>query len=299
MKKIGNILFTVILLGIIWLVYNNIESISSVVKSYLVNDKKIIIKDDNQYTRDYEYIVYNNDEDFIPYNQDDIMNIFYNVLNNGWTDFTFYCPESYVDCLQDVETIAFDNELLSKINNYVHPFNSFYNLNTKIISNGEIKINVEHKYNEGKIYTLEEKVNLVISELNLDDKSTIEKISLIHDYIIKNAEYDNAGIDGSTMYDSTSAYGCLLEGFSVCSGYSDAMAIFLDRLDIPNLKVSSENHVWNLVYLDNEWLHLDLTWDDTNNAKYNNNYFLITKEKLFSLDDKEHNFDESFFLEGV
>jgi len=299
MKKIENILFTLILLGIIWIVYNNIESISSVVKSYLVNKNKVVIKETNQYTRDYNYISFSKEEDFIPYNKDDIMNIFYNVLNNGWSEFTFYCQDSYKECMSDVETIAFDNELLSKINNYVHPFNSFYNLNTKIISNGEIKINVYHKYTEEKIKSIEEKVNTVINELNLNNKSTTEKISLIHDYIIKNAEYDNAGIDGSSMYDSTSAYGCLLEGFSVCSGYSDSMAIFLDRLDIPNLKVSSANHVWNLVYINNEWLHLDLTWDDTNNAKYTNNYFLITKEKLFSLDDKEHNFDETFFLEAI
>ena len=299
MKKFENILFTVVIIGVLWVVYNNIEVISSTIKSYLVNDNTVIIKNNNQYTRNYNYIVFNSDEDFVPYNKDDIMNIFYNVLNNGWTDFTFYCPDSYEDCMSDIETIAFDNELLSKINNYVHPFNSFYNLNTKIVSNGEIKIDVTHKYSQEKINVLEEKVNFVLSELNINNKSNRDKIALIHDYIIRNAQYDNAGIDGSSMYDSTSAYGCLLEGFSVCSGYSDAMAIILDRLDIPNLKVSSENHVWNLVYVDNEWLHLDLTWDDTNNAKYSNNYFLITKEKLFTLDDKEHNFDEKFFLEGV
>lgn len=47
-----------------------------------------------------------------------------------------------------------------------------------------------------------------------------------------------------------------------------------------------------------KWLHIDLTWDDSENNKYDNNYFLITKEKLFSLDTKEHNFDESFFIEA-
>ena len=69
-------------------------------------------------------------------------------------------------------------------------------------------------------------------------------------------------------------------------------------LNIPNLKISSANHVWNLVYLDNNWLHLDLTWDDIENNRYRDNYFLITKEKLLSLDTKEHNFDNSFFVEG-
>ena len=67
---------------------------------------------------------------------------------------------------------------------------------------------------------------------------------------------------------------------------------------IPNLKISSANDVWNLVYLDNNWLHLDLTWDDIENNRYRDNYFLITKEKLLSLDTKEHNFDNSFFVEG-
>jgi len=74
--------------------------------------------------------------------------------------------------------------------------------------------------------------------------------------------------------------------------------ILLD-INIPNIKVSSDNHIWNLVYIDNKWLHLDLTWDDTENTKYNNNYFLITKERLFMLDNKEHNFDSDFFLEAI
>ena len=299
MKKVEDILFTLAMFAVIFVVYFNIDEISGIVKSYLVSDKKIVIKDENTYTRDFNFIIFSKSEDYIPYNKDDIMNIYFNVLNNGWDEFSFYCPDSYIDCSSDLETIAFDNELLSKINNYVHPFNSFFNLNTKIISNGEIVIEVTHKYTEDKIKSINDKVDKVMSDLSLDGKSDREKITLIHDYIIKNAEYDNAGADDSSMYDSTSAYGCLLEGFSVCSGYSDAMAIFLDRLNIPNIKVSSENHVWNLVYIENQWLHLDLTWDDTNNSKYSNNYFLITKEKLFTLDSKEHNFDESFFLEAV
>ena len=111
---------------------------------------------------------------------------------------------------------------------------------------------------------------------------------------MSNTVYDSE----SDNLDTTSAYGSLILGHAVCSGYSDAMALFLDKFNIPNLKISSANHVWNLVYLDNNWLHLDLTWDDIENNRYRDNYFLITKEKLFSLDTKEHNFDNSFFVEG-
>lgn len=299
MKQIKNILFTIAMMGIVLIVYTNVDEISSVVKKFLVNSNTPIIKESNAYTRDYKYISFNYDEDFVPLNKDDIMNIYFNVLNNGWTEFTFYCPFEYTTCLYDVETIAFDNELLSKINNYVHPYNSFNNMNTKVSSSGEVSIEVTPKYTVEKINEINSKVNSIIKELNLNNSNNKKKIELIHNYIIKNAKYDNDAIENKSSYDSNSAYGNLIEGFSVCSGYSDAMAIFLDAFDIPNLKVSSANHIWNLVYLDGEWLHLDLTWDDTDNEKYNNNYFLITKEKLFKLDNKEHVFDENFFLEAI
>lgn len=299
MKQIKNILFTIAMMGIVLIVYTNVDEISSVVKKYLVNSNTPIIKESNSYKRDYKYLSFNYDEDFVPLNKDDIMNIYFNVLNNGWTEFTFYCPYEYTTCLYDVETIAFDNELLSKINNYVHPYNSFNNMNTKVSSSGEVSIEVTPKYTSDEIDEINNKVNSVLRELKLDNLTNKKKIELIHNYIIKNAKYDNDAIENVSLYDSNSAYGNLIEGFSVCSGYSDAMAIFLDVLNIPNLKVSSENHIWNLVYIDGEWLHLDLTWDDTDNEKYNNNYFLITKEKLFKLDSKEHIFDENFFLEAI
>lgn len=299
MKQIKNILFTIAMMGIVLVVYTNVDEISSVVKKYLVNGNTPIIKESNNYKRDYKYISFDYNEDFVPLNRDDIINIYFNVLNNGWTEFTFYCPYEYTTCLYDVESVAFDNELLSKINNYVHPYNSFNNMNTKVSSSGEIVIEITPKYTSEKINEINSKVNSVINELQLDNLSTKKKIELLHNYIINNSKYDNDAIENKSKYDSSSAYGNLIEGFSVCSGYSDAMAIFLDELKIPNLKVSSDNHIWNLVFLNGEWLHLDLTWDDTDNEKYNNNYFLISKEKLFKLDSKEHVFDETFFLEAI
>lgn len=299
MKNFKNILFTLAMIGIVCVVYVNVDEISSVVKKYLVSNNTPVIKESNDYKRSYEYINFDYEEDYVPFSRNDIMNIYFNILNNGWKTFTFYCPYEYNTCLYDVENIAFNNELLSKINNYVHPFNSFYHINTKVSSSGEVSVEVTPKYTEEKIKEINDKVNQIVKYLGLRDLSDKEKIAKIHDYIIKNSKYDNDATLGKSKYDSTSAYGNLIEGYSVCSGYSDAMAIFLDILNIPNLKVSSSNHIWNLVYLDGKWLHLDLTWDDTDNEKYNNNYFLITKEKLFTLDSKEHIFDEEFFLEGV
>ena len=93
----------------------------------------------------------------------------------------------------------------------------------------------------------------------------------------------------------------LLQGYGLCGGYTDAMAIFLDYFDIPNYKVISENHVWNAVYLDGKWYHLDVTWDDpvmkdgSDALEYS--FFLITTKQLQEEESNQHQFDISVFSE--
>lgn len=298
MKTIKNILFTILLMGIVLVVYLSRNNISVSIKDFLVKENKPIIAESNEYKRNFDYIRFSYIDDYTPYNKEDILNIYFNILNNGWKEFTFYCPSEYANCMNDVNDLVTDEILMTKINNYVHPYNSFSDLNTKIISNGAITVKVTYKYPQDKIITINNKVNEIVKSLDLNGKTDREKISLIHNYIISHSTYDDNAISNNSPYDSTSAYGNLIEGYSVCSGYSDAMAIFLDLLNIPNIKISSENHIWNLVYIEGQWLHLDLTWDDAEDQRFQNNYFLITKEKLHKLDREEHLYDEEFFLEA-
>jgi len=286
------------MLGLVALVYFNIDSISLYIKDFIETKDRVIVKPANEYKRNFDFVSFSNTDDFNPTNKFDIINIYYNILNNGYDTFTFYCSSLYDSCVDDILEIGNNKELLSKINNYVHPFNSFSEIKTKIKGNS-VTIKIYKKYDGDKINTINNKLVDIVNSLNLDSLDNRKKIEKIHDYIIDNTIYDENQVLKTSIYDSTSAYGSLIEGYSVCSGYSDAMAIFLDYLGIPNIKVSSENHIWNLVNIDNQWLHLDLTWDDTGNVKYNNNYFLITKERLFSLDTKEHNYDDNFFLEAA
>lgn len=80
------------------------------------------------------------------------------------------------------------------------------------------------------------------------------------------------------------------------------MSIYLYLLNIPNYRIATNDHIWNLVYINNTWLHLDLTWDDpvtsdgTNELLYD--YFLINNDKLFKLDTKQHNFNKNIYLEA-
>lgn len=294
MKKIKNILYTILLMLIVYFVYINLDDITKDLKALIVSKNDLVIKEPNSYKVDYTFENFNYKISYVPYNKEELIDIYFNVLNNGYNEFTFYCPKEYKNCTKDVESIGNDSKLMSNINNYVHPYNSFKTIKTKVSSNNEITLEIQKKYSEEKINKINELVNIVISELDLNNIDDLTKIERIHNYILNHTVYDK----NTNNFDINSAYGSLIEGHAVCSGYADAFSIFMNIYKIPNIRVSSENHLWNLVYINGKWLHIDLTWDDSENNKYDNNYFLITKEKLFSLDTKEHNFDESFFIEA-
>lgn len=294
MKKIKNILYTILLMLIVYFVYINLDDITKDLKALIISKNDLVIKEPNSYKVDYTFENFNYKISYVPYNKEELIDIYFNILNNGYNEFTFYCPKEYKSCTKDVESIGNDSKLMSNINNYVHPYNSFKTIKTKVSSNNEITLEIQKKYSEEKINKINELVNNVISELDLNNIDDLTKIERIHNYILNHTVYDK----NTNSFDINSAYGSLIEGHAVCSGYADAFSIFMNIYKIPNIRVSSENHLWNLVYINGKWLHIDLTWDDSENNKYDNNYFLITKEKLFSLDTKEHNFDESFFIEA-
>lgn len=262
----------------------------------------------NEYKITNEFSYFKLTDNYKPENKKDIFNIIYNAINNGYESFNFYCQNSYETCLDDVKDLTSNYELLSVINNFVHPYNSYNKLNVTINSLGKINIKVQKLYNESTINILNKKIDTVYNELITDNMTDYDKIKIIHDYIIDNSVYDeqranNLYNDYQGEFSSNIATGPLLQGHGICSGYTDAMKLFLDKMNIPNYKISSENHIWNLVYIDNKWLHLDLTWDDPviNNGEIStidHTYFLIDTNKLLTIEKTEHNFDENIFIEA-
>lgn len=126
----------------------------------------------------------------------------------------------------------------------------------------------------------------------------------IHDYLITNCVYDES-LQLRTGYD------LLVEGSTVCSGYTDLYQDLLLRVGIPCLRVDSEpmEHTWNLVQIGGQWYHADLTWDDPSPDRYgyvSHQYFLVDDETIRS-GEKPHydwvtditcsdtRFDDAFF----
>lgn len=299
MKIVKNVILIIIILLAAFIIYFNFHDIKIFFKSVLF-ENEIIIPETNEFKRNYNYNKFKVNDDYIPKSKDDLYNIYFNVLNNGWNNFTFYCPFEYKSCLDDIENVSADNTKLSNINGYINPYNSFKIVDTTITSFGEIIIRIEKNYTEDQILILQEKIKEIVNNLNLTNLSDREKITQIHNYIIANTQYDSERAETKTSkYASDKAYGVLFEGYGVCSGYSDALSLFLDYFNIPNIKLSNEEHVWNLVYIENNWLHVDITWDDNDKAHLpKTSYLLITTEKLAEIDEEKHNFDKNFFIEA-
>lgn len=305
MVKIKRFLSLLIIFVVMFAVGINFERIEYEIRAYFANSREIVPKSDNGFKKNYSYNFVHEADDFVPYSKDDLFEIFYTILNNGWEDFTFYCPYEYTSCINDINELSSNTSLLSDLNNYVSSFNSYDTLRTVYDTSGEINVSVSYKYNSEERYQISDQIDQIINnkiDVNMSDK---EKIKTIHDYIVNNTKYDNALIDtDETIYDSERIYGVLRDGYAICSGYADTMEVFLTKLNIPNFKVSSENHVWNAVYIDGEWLHLDVTWDDpttdTGEDILSYNYFLINTDDLDNDDDvnkHEHEFDIETFSE--
>lgn len=259
-------------------------------------ENKISKLEKNKYYREYNFNYVSNTNNFIPNNKQDILDIYYSIINSGMEEFTFYCPNDYQNCQDDVNDIANDQTILSNINNFVHPYNSFKSIQTEISSSGEIKINVIKVYTEKMIYLIDYEIDKIINKEITNDMSNRQKVKEIHNYIINNTKYDQDRSDNKiTNYSSDNAYGVLTENFGVCGGYTDTMMLFLEKFGIKSIRISSENHIWNYVYLDDEWLHLDLTWDDPissdDNDILDDTYFLITNNELEKIKSEEHYFD--------
>ena len=261
----------------------------------------IIYKDDNkvltynEYYLNYDYNYVQNIDTSDVKNYQDILNVFYTFLNSGDNSYSFYCD--YDDCINDVKKLVQEDNTVSNINNFVHPFNSFSSVNVDVANNGKITIKRKKSYNDVEIKYIKNYIENFINQNITEGSSNYDKIKLFHDHIVNNTIYDQENVK-----ESHTAYNLLTTGKSICGGYSDIMSIYLNILGIQNYKVTSENHIWNLVNLDGSWYHLDVTWDDpvaSDGKQYLiHNFFLISTNELQTLDKVEHNFDTNIYFEA-
>ena len=112
------------------------------------------------------------------------------------------------------------------------------------------------------------KIDLAIETIN-QGITAEDKLLLAHDYIVDNVSYDKLIIsDGYIDYDeeqaaySQSAYSALCLNLTVCAGYSEAMQLLCNGVGIDTICVTSNDHQWNKVRMNDSWYNIDVTWGD-------------------------------------
>ena len=119
---------------------------------------------------------------------------------------------------------------------------------------------------ESSKYLFNQATNKIINEAN-NYNNNYDKEKFVHDYILEKNIYD---INNKL---NQSAYSALVNGKTVCAGYSRAFQYIMNKLNITTYYVTGksqgESHAWNIVKLGNGYYNIDLTWDDGKIITYN------------------------------
>lgn len=247
--------------------------------SYLSSEKLSFISD-NTTNKEAD-----NNIDLITTQEELIEKLVYTMQHNN-TTCTLYTPVSnlfnaeelinslpgltQIECVQKSSGIITElNITLSFWDNYPVSY-AFKNNDTSLL-------------NERQLTLYDSYIN-TLAQITSPDNTQWQNELAIHDYLVSHITYTD-GIPGNSY-----AYNAMIDGTAVCSGYAESFKTFMDFLGIENITVSGtargEKHIWNMVCLDGEWYHTDVTWDDPVNGREDyieHAYFNITDNDI-SLD---------------
>jgi hypothetical protein len=141
----------------------------------------------------------------------------------------------------------------------------------------------------------------VVSKLITADLSDYEKAKKLHDFIIETTRYDDYAyrfdLGDSRVHDFV---GPFIDHNAVCSGYASAYRMLLNEAGLENYMVvgsgetvdsPSEDHAWNLVKINNQYYHIDTTWDDQDASALRYRYFAISDAQIM----KDHTWDVGLY----
>lgn len=162
-------------------------------------------------------------------------------------------------------------------------------------------------------YTIQDKEQLdkQIAEINnvldplvndVKDKDIFEKELYLHDKIATMCKYYRYKNIEDIPENCHNIYGCTVSKSAVCDGLSKTLQIALDKAGIESILVTgslqNELHAWNLVKLDEDWYHVDMTSNKSLTKDFNDDisvvihsYFNVTDEniqKTNTIDCKEN-----------
>ncbi|MBV7274693.1 Ig-like domain-containing protein [Clostridiaceae bacterium UIB06] len=223
----------------------------------------------------------------------DLENIIKSNMYNRNTSFTVYYKGNTSSLKSDIEYVV--NGILDR-DDYLKYSYAGYGFKADGYEN-DVTINFSFKYLTTKSQEdfVDSKVNSILGQIIDSSMTNDQKEKIIHDYIVKNVQYDMS----LTRY---SAYDALYEGKTVCQGYALLTYKMLSNVGIETRIVTgsanngqeTESHAWNLVKINGNWYHLDCTWDDpvpdvAGRVRYD--YYNLTDSKM----ELDHTWDHSSY----
>ncbi len=165
----------------------------------------------------------------------------------------------------------------------------FYN-GCKYWSDGRLQLDYGMERQEALycLQVLRQKADDIIARIIKPGMSDFEKQLAVHDYLVKNTRYATGGAERKEISpEASSAYGILVLGEGVCEGYAKALKLLLDRLGVECIYITGfaggEGHAWNIIRLEGDYYHVDVTWDDPvteDGTTIRYDYFNITDEEI-------------------
>lgn len=184
--------------------------------------------------------------------------------------------------------------------------NNIYTLDCKIANYSCYTINFEYDFDKATLTEmkkeLEQKACEIVASNIAKDMPPYMKVFAIHNYIINNCKYaEDYDTNSDPVY--YTAYGTLVKGEAVCDGYASAASLLFNMCGIENIKIAGESkgvgHAWNLIKLDDEYYHIDTTWDDPvshnglNYLKYD--YYNLNDEQIST----DHTWEKSDYPQAI
>lgn len=218
-------------------------------------------------------------------------------MYNRTTQFSVYYDGDTSDLKSEIKSAISD---ILNGDDYLHYSYTGYRFSYSGYEN-DVTINFSFSYLTTKSQEnyVDSKVTCILGEIIDSSMNSHKKERAIHDYIVKNVEYD-------TSLERYSAYNALSEGKTVCQGYALLAYKMLTEAGMESKIIAgsagsgsdSEGHAWNLVKLDGKWYRLDCTWDDPIpdiKGRVLYDYYNLTDNQI----SQDHNWDTSAYPAAV
>lgn len=151
-----------------------------------------------------------------------------------------------------------------------------------------IKYTVTGKKLEEQKKKFDSQIDSIISKVIKGNMTEYQKELAIHDYLVSNINYYTHSGISEIPDEKHLAYSALVDNSAVCDGIAKAFKVLMDKINVECIVTmgtsDGEPHAWNIVKLDNEYYHVDLTADG---LKVDGKVLGLATHLYFNLTDTE------------